>query len=95
MPALRYIEFGYTRDVHQGGSNASLSPLWGDGFNSFHAKLNVIPEDHGGMRWVPAVAAGFVVRTQVRNVGGQLAGKDSNNGDYYLVATKTVHLNPV
>jgi hypothetical protein len=28
------VEFGYTRDEHQEGSTAGLSPLWGSGFQS-------------------------------------------------------------
>jgi hypothetical protein len=88
--ALHRIEFGYTRDFHQSGSTNGLSNLWGDGFNAFHAKLNVIPENVGHLGWMPAISVGFVVRTQVRNVGGAIQGKDTNNEDYYLVATKTV-----
>jgi hypothetical protein len=88
--AFQRIEFGYTRDFHQSGSTSGLSDLWGDGLNAFHAKLNVIPESIGNMHWMPAISAGFIVRTQVRNVGGTIQGNDTNNEDYYLVATKTI-----
>ena len=39
---------------------------------------------------MPALSAGFVVRTQVHNVGGVLQGRNTTNEDFYLVATKTV-----
>ncbi len=32
------VEFGYTRSIHEAGHDAALSPLWTDGFNTFHAK---------------------------------------------------------
>ncbi len=88
--AWRRLEFGYTRDIHSSGSDAALSGLWSSGFNVFHAKLNFLPENVARHTWVPAVAIGFVARTQVQNVGGALAGRDTNNADFYVVATKTV-----
>jgi hypothetical protein len=88
--AMQRIEFGYTRDFHQSGNTPGVSNLWGDGFNAFHAKVNVLPENIGGMRWVPATSVGVIVRTQVHNVGGMLQGKNTTNGDYYLAATKTI-----
>ena len=39
---------------------------------------------------MPAVSAGGTARMQVRNVGGALQGRDTRNGDAYLVLTKTV-----
>lgn len=39
---------------------------------------------------MPAISTGFVVRSQVRNVGGEMQGRDTTNEDFYLVATKTV-----
>ena len=36
------------------------------------------------------MSVGFVVRTQVRNVGGVIQGHDTNNQDFYVVATKTI-----
>lgn len=87
MGALHRIEFGYTRDLHQDGSNAAFSPLWGSGFNIVHGKVNLWEE---GQNWVPSISAGFVVRSQVPNVGGILENKNLTNEDFYLVATKTV-----
>jgi hypothetical protein len=83
-------EFGYTRVFHQAGSTAGLSPLWKGGFNILHGKVNLVAENSGKRKWLPAVSAGFVARTQDQHVSGVLGGKKYNNGDVYLVATKTV-----
>ena len=85
--AFSRVEFGYTRDVHQDGSTIGLSNLWSSGFNAFHGKLNFLRESR---TWRPALSAGFVVRSQVRNVGGIIQDQNTTNGDFYLVATKTV-----
>ena len=85
--AFTRVEFGYTRNLHADGSTAGLSNLWGNGFNTFHGKLNVVRE---GRNWLPAFSVGFVARSQVHNVGGVLQNKDTANADFYLVATKTV-----
>ena len=83
-------EFGYTRTFHQDGDTASLSPLWKGGFNIVHAKVNVVKENSAGQKWLPAVSAGFVVRSQDQNVSGVLASRNYTNADFYAVATKTV-----
>lgn len=88
--ALHHLEFGYTRTFHQDGSTPGLSNLWGDGFNTFHGKLNFLSENFAGLRWMPALSAGFVVRSQVHNIGGVLQDQNTTNEDFYLVATKTV-----
>jgi hypothetical protein len=87
---LSRIEFGYTRTIHGDGDTAGLSDLWTSGFNTVHAKVNLAPENAAKKKWLPAISAGFVARTQVRNVGGVITGKDTTNGDIYLVASKTV-----
>ena len=53
-------EFGYTRTFHQPGSTTGLSPLWDGGFNIVHGKVNVVPENAGKNKWLPAISAGFV-----------------------------------
>jgi hypothetical protein len=85
-------EFGYTRDLHQQGDTAGFSPLWGSGFNLVHAKVNFVKENAGRNAWLPAFSAGFVARTQDRNVSGLLAtpNKSYTNADFYLVASKTI-----
>jgi hypothetical protein len=84
------FEAGYTREIHAQGDTPDLSPLWTEGFDIFHAKANILDENHGKNPWVPALSIGGIVRTNVRNVGGEIAAKDSTNGDVYLVATKIV-----
>lgn len=88
--AFDRIEFGYTRDVHQDPGNLALSSLWHSGFNIAHAKVNVIKENAGNHNWLPAISVGFLARTQVKNVGGAINGKDTHNEDVYIVATKTI-----
>jgi len=88
--AFNRIEFGYTRDVHQTAGDPALSPLWHSGFNIVHAKVNIIRENTWKHNWIPAISAGFLERTQVHNVGGAINGKDTHNGDVYIVATKTI-----
>jgi hypothetical protein len=86
------VEFGYTRDLHQQGSTAGLSPLWDSGFNLVHAKVNVVKENAGKQAWLPALSVGFVARTEDRNVSGLLATPNKNytNADFYAVASKTI-----
>jgi len=88
--ALQRIEFGYTRNVHTDGNSAPLSNLWGNGFNSFNGKLNVIPENEWKRTWVPSLSVGFVARTQVPNVTAVIQGKDTTNANFYLTGTKTI-----
>lgn len=88
--AFGRFEVGYTRDVHTTADNPELSPLWHDGFNIVQAKVTVIGENAGKHNWIPAIAIGGVERTQVHNIGGAISGRDTNNGDAYVVATKTI-----
>ena len=87
---LKRLEIGYTRSLNSAGNTPGLSPLFEGGFNVFHAKANLVPENAGKQNYLPAIAVGFVARTQVRHVGGVISSKDTNNGDVYLVATKTI-----
>src|SRR5271168_4716589 len=88
--AFGRLEFGYSRDVHCAGDNPELSPLWDDGFNILQGKVNIIRENAGGHNWILAISIGGVERTQVHNVGGVIANVDRNNGDAYVVASKTI-----
>jgi len=87
---LKRIEFGYTRSFHAGGIVPSLSPLWHDGFNIFTGKIDLVPENAAKKAWMPAIAVGFILRTQVHDVGAAILDKNVTNGDVYLVATKTI-----
>jgi hypothetical protein len=92
------VELGYTRVFHEDGSTAALSPLWKGGFNIAHGKVNLIKENAGKQKWLPAVSAGFLERVGIQNVSGVLFdntsgisnSKSYNSGDYYVVGTKTV-----
>jgi len=84
------VEFGYTRTIHAAGDNAALSPLWTEGFNTFHAKGTLVKENAWKQPWMPQIAAGFMVRSQVRNVGGEINKKNTTNADIYLAASKTI-----
>ena len=86
---LSKIEIGYTRSMVS-AANSTLSPLFKNGFNVVHGKVNFVPENYGKKKWVPALAVGFVARTQVQRVGGAIKLKDTTNGDVYVVATKVV-----
>src|SRR5665213_1058098 len=81
------VEFGYTRTLHETGQTAGLSDLWSRGFNTFHGKVNLLRENR---TWRPALSVGFVVRSQVENVGGVIQGQPTTNEDFYAVATKTI-----
>jgi hypothetical protein len=90
LGAFSRIEFGYTRSLHSLGGDPNFSPLWNNGFNIVHGKVNVVSENAGKTKWVPALSIGFVARSQVRNVGGAIQNKDTINGDVYFVASKTI-----
>lgn len=92
------LEFGYTHEFHAFGGNADLSPLWQNGFDIFNGKVNLLPENYGKTKWVPAISVGFIARPNVRNVGNfeeQYANNPATIGgkadaDFYVVATKVV-----
>ena len=94
---LKRFEIGYTHEYHTQGGDPSLSPLWQNGFEIFHGKAMVISESKED--WWPAIAVGFMVRENVRNVGnlkvtpgGGVSATDGgkSNEDVYLVASKSL-----
>jgi hypothetical protein len=88
--AFSRVEFGYTRSLHSLGGDPNFSHLWNNGFNIVHGKVNFVSENAGKTAWIPALSVGFIARSQVRNVGGAIQGKDTTNGDIYFVASKTI-----
>jgi hypothetical protein len=84
------VEVGYTREDHAAGDTAGLSPLWTDGLNIFHGKINIVPENAGKTKWVPAISIGGIARTNDSNVGDESNGQTKTNGDIYAVATKVI-----
>ena len=101
---LQRFELGYTHEFHAQGNDETLSPLWQNGFEIFHGKAMLIPENLHQENWIPAVSVGFMVRLNVRNVGnlvfapgGGISATDSGktNGDIYMVASKMIHTKPI
>ncbi|MBZ5721463.1 MAG: DUF3034 family protein [Acidobacteriia bacterium] len=97
------FEVGYTHEFHTFGSDTNVSPLWQNGFEIFHGKANLIPEEFHKQKWVPALSVGFMARTNDRNVGnfeGMETGgmspmaEGKNNGDIYMVASKVIPTKP-
>ncbi|MEZ5306030.1 MAG: DUF3034 family protein [Pyrinomonadaceae bacterium] len=87
--AAKRVEFGYTRNIAiEGGS--PLAPLFSKDINIFHGKVNIVEENAGNSKALPAISAGFVARTNVKRAGGYLADQTETNGDVYVVATKTI-----
>jgi hypothetical protein len=86
----KYFEAGYTREDHSAGDSVTLSPLWTNGLNIFHAKAVVVPENAGKTKWVPGIAVGGIVRTNDSNVGNGKNGQSKTNADIYVVATKII-----
>jgi hypothetical protein len=96
---LSRFEMGYTHEFHTQGNDHGLSPLWQNGFEIFHGKAMVIPENYHRQKWIPAISVGFMARENVRNVGnlkfapgGGISATDSgkSNGDIYMVGSKQI-----
>jgi hypothetical protein len=86
-----WLEFGFSRDNHTDGGDPTFSPLFNyAGMNIFNVKAKVIAEDMHHQKWVPAVAFGGVLRTNVPFVSQTFAHKNATNGDVYGVATKLI-----
>ena len=97
----KHIEFGYTREDHDythynlvaynnGTSIGVLSSNWTGGYNIFHGKANLVNENAGKTKWVPAFSIGGIVRTSDTNVGDGTNKQTTTNGDIYAVATKII-----
>src|ERR1035441_7312313 len=97
------IEIGYTHNFHTFGNNPDLSPLWQNGFDVFNGKVNLVSENAGKTKWVPALSVGFVARPNVRNVGNFIEEYDKNpatvggkaDADFYVVGSKVIPTKPV
>lgn len=95
---FKYTELGFTRSDSSFGSSP-ITGLFQGGYDTFHGKLNVIPENLHGKKWVPAISVGFAARFEeervarapfAANLDSPLAGRSTNNTDFYVVATKTI-----
>jgi hypothetical protein len=89
--AFKRIEFGYSRTITSEGNTAGYSPLFNQDFNTFQAKVNILPENSFKTK-LPAVSVGFVAHAREARVGDYLntPNTKSNTGDIYAVATKTI-----
>ncbi len=86
-----WLEFGYTRNSHTDGGDPTFSPLFNQaGMNIFNIKAKVLPENFHRLKWVPAVAVGGALRTNVPYVSQASAKTNATNGDIFGVATKLV-----
>src|SRR3974390_1940724 len=88
---FKVTELGFTGSLSSTGSSP-LTGLFQGGYNVFHGKVNVIPENIHAKKWVPAISGGFAARFGVERVarapiavelGSPLAGHSTNNQDLY------------
>jgi hypothetical protein len=95
---FKFTEFGFTSSMSSYGSSP-ITGLFQGGYQTFHGKANLIPENYGGRKWLPAVSVGFAARFNGERVArapfaaaleSPLAGQSTNNVDFYVVATKTI-----
>jgi hypothetical protein len=87
------FEFGYTQAFSSTGTS-DLSPLFSNGFSELHGKVTIVDENADKTKWVPAIAVGAIGRFGAQRVTyyttPQTLGSTDKNGDFYIVATKTV-----
>lgn len=86
---LKIGEIGYTRVFNSEGS-APLAPQFANGFNIGHIKFRLVPEGAQHWKFLPAIAAGSVVRTQVRRLTEVSERENTTCPDFFVVATKTL-----
>jgi hypothetical protein len=89
------FEAGFTESLSSSGSSAALSRLFTGGYTTLHGKFTVLPENSYKTKWVPAIAVGAVGRFGDERVWWDATAKGADspkgtNGDFYIVATKTV-----
>ena len=86
-----WLEFGYTRNSHTDGGDPTFSPLFNyAGMNIFNVKAKLIAENSHHTKWIPAVAVGGVLRTNVPYVSQTFVHSNATNGDVFGVATKLI-----
>lgn len=96
----RRFEAGFTQSFSSMGSetapvgNYVNSSLFSNGYSALHGKLTFIPENFMHTKWVPAIAVGAIGRFGEQRVSYYVTpentGRTQTNGDFYLVATKTI-----
>ncbi len=85
------VEVGYTGSFSSAGSSP-FSPLFTNGFSTFHGKVTVINENSYKTKWVPAIAVGAIGRVGIQRIAtaAGTGNPSANNADFYIVGTKTV-----
>ena len=86
---LKIAEGGFTRTFNVLG-NDEQARLFANGFNAAHIKFRVMPENAWHTSFIPALAAGAIVRTQVRRVTEVTERENTTATDFFLVGTKTI-----
>jgi hypothetical protein len=81
--------------VSSSGVTNPPSYLFNGGFSAIHGKLMILPENAFKTQWFPAIAVGAIGRFGDERVNWAVTEKgpwspSSTNGDFYIVATKTV-----
>jgi hypothetical protein len=86
-----WLDFGFTRGNHTDGGNPNFSRLFNyAGMNIFNAKVKVVDENSHHHAWIPALAIGGAMRTNVPYVSQTFAKTNATNGDIFGVGTKVV-----
>lgn len=85
---FKRFEMGYSRTMTQNDPNS----IFNHGYNTFHVKANVLPENFLKMKFMPAISVGFVARTNNRHgaISASTNGATDQSYDVYLVGTKTI-----
>jgi hypothetical protein len=86
---LKIAEGGFTHTFNIQGSD-EMAPLFANGFNAGHIKFRLVPENAWHRSFVPAIAAGAIVRTQVRRVTEVTERENTTATDFFVVGTKTI-----
>jgi hypothetical protein len=91
----KHFEAGFTQSFNQAGDTPGLSRLFVGNFSAIHGKYTLISENSFKTKWVPAIAVGAIGRFGDERVNWvakatNAAYPTNNNGDFYIVATKTV-----
>lgn len=86
---LKIAEGGFTRTFNMQG-NDEMAGLFANGFNAAHIKFRLVPENAWHTSFIPAVAAGTIVRTQVRRLTEVTERENTTATDFFLVGTKTI-----
>jgi len=102
----RRFEAGFTQSLSSSGSigiNGKVSSsgvinppsdLFRGGYSAIHGKLVALPENAFKTKWVPAIAVGALGRFGDERVSWATTNSGAwpgrTNGDFYIVATKTV-----